>query len=299
MPHSSNIKDDLFSRAFPFSPRPSPKPLPSRPVSNAIKFHILTKDNHDGYVVSVSQKRIRHLRHVLLESGLNEIDGERACREILGMAQRDGKSRCGSTFYSLTKQDFDAAVVRVITSTGMTVQTQTTLTTILREIFSAFEAGGTGKADAFDVACGFAVLCQGKKSDKLEYAFEILDRDKQGYLTREDTIRYLRSFLVVLLTIVTTSAVESDYLEDSMTTMNGQKCDMSLASISRAIEMGCRWASDQAMKCSRGNDCISFDDFAAWYTRIGFGNIPWLELLDLNKWVLNAIDVEAATPIPG
>ncbi|KAG7356343.1 EF hand domain containing protein [Nitzschia inconspicua] len=293
MPQTSHDKDDLFSKAFPFSPKPSPKPQPPQPSSNAIKFHILTRDNHDGYVVSVSQKRIRRLRHLLIESGLNVIDGEQACREILGMAQRDGKSRSGSTFYSLTKQDFDAAVVRVITSTTMSVQTQTTLTTILREIFNAFDVGGTGKADAFDVACGFAVLCRGKKSDKLEYAFEILDRDKQGFLSREDTIRYLRSFLVVLLTIVTTSSVESDHSDDCMTTMSGEKCDMSMASISRAIELGCRWASDQAMKSSSNDDALSFDDFAAWYTRIGYGNIPWLELLDLSKWILNVSPGEA------
>lgn len=299
MPHPSHDKDDLFSKAYPFSPKPSPKPQPPLPVSNAIKFHILTRDNHDGYVVSVSQKRIRRLRHVLLESGLHVIDGEQACREILGMAQRDGKTRSGSTFYSLTKQDFDAAVVRVITSTTMSVQTQTTLTSILREIFSAFDVGGTGKADAFDVACGFAVLCRGKKSDKLEYAFEILDRDKLGYLSREDTIRYLRSFLVVLLTIVTTTSIESDPSEDSMTTMSGENCDTSFASISRAIEMGCRWASDQAMKSSRNDDVLSFDDFAAWYTSIGYSNIPWLELLDLSKWVLNVMNGEATVPHAG
>jgi Ca2+-binding EF-hand superfamily protein len=169
----------------------------------------------------------------------------------------------------------------------MSVETQTTLTTILREIFSAFDRDGTGKASAFDIACGFAVLCRGKKSDKLEYAFEILDRDKQGFLTRRDTIRYLRSFLVVLLTIVTTNAVESDYLEDSVTTMCGDKCDTSMSSINRAIEQGCQWAADQAMKGSHDSNALSFDDFAAWYTRIGYGNIPWLELLDLNKWVLN------------
>jgi Ca2+-binding EF-hand superfamily protein len=287
MPQPSHDKDDLFSKSFPFSPKPSPKPQPPEPSPNSIKFHILTKDNHDGYVVSVGQKRIHHLRHVLFESGLHDIDGEHACREILAKAQRDGKSPSGSTNYVLTKGDFDSAVVRIITSQNMSVETQTTLTTILREIFSAFDRDGTGKASAFDIACGFAVLCRGKKSDKLEYAFEILDRDKQGFLTRRDTIRYLRSFLVVLLTIVTTNAVESDYLEDSVTTMCGDKCDTSMSSINRAIEQGCQWAADQAMKGSHDSNALSFDDFAAWYTRIGYGNIPWLELLDLNKWVLN------------
>jgi len=72
-----------------------------------------------------------------------------------------------------------------------------------------------------------------------------------------------------------------------MTPLNGEKCDKSTTAISQAIEMGCRWASDQAMKSSRTNDSISFDDFADWYTRVGFSNIPWLELLDLNKWAIS------------
>ena len=31
---------------------------------------------------------------------------------------------------------------------------------------------------------------------------------------------------------------------------------------------------------------VCFDDFAEWYTQGGYGSIPWLELLDLKKWVL-------------
>jgi hypothetical protein len=247
----------------------------------------VTTDNHDGYVVSVSQKRIRHLRHVLLESGLHEIDGEHACREILSKAYRDDKARPGSTNYILTKKDFDSAVIRIITSRSMSVETQTTLTAILREIFCAFDYEGTGKANAFDVACGFTVLCKGKKSDKLEYSFEILDRAKRGYLSRADSVRYLRSFLIVLLTMVTTNSLDSDLVEDSMTTLSGEKCDKSLKSISMAVEMGCRWASEQAMKGVHGShDTITFDDFAHWYSTKGYQAIPWLELLDLNKWAL-------------
>jgi Ca2+-binding EF-hand superfamily protein len=288
----SHDKEDFdfskLTRSFPFSPKPSPKPQPPPQNANSLKFHLLTKDNHDGYVVSVSHKRINHLRHVLLESGLNQIDGEHACREILGKAQRVGSSHSGASKYVLSKRDFDSAMVRIITSRSMSVETQTTLTSILREIFSAFDFEGTGKANAFDVACGFTVLCQGKKSDKLEYAFEILDRGKQGFLSRSDTIRYLRSFLIVLLTMVTTDSLDTDFNDDVVTTVSGEKCERSMAAVSQAIEMGCRWASDQAMQSHRDNhDGITFDDFADWYTRIGYNNIPWLELLDLNKWVIN------------
>lgn len=290
MQQSSNDKEDAvlskLAQSFQFSPRPSPKPKPSA-RSNSLKFHVFTDDNHGGYIVSLSQKRIRHLRHVLVESGLHQIDGEEACREILAKACRDSKSRSHASHYVLTKDDFDSAMRRVIASRNMSVDTQRTLSDMLNEIFFAFDHDGMGRADAFDVACGFTVLCQGKKSDKLEYAFEILDRGKRGFLSRTDTTRYLRSFLTVLLNIVSTDALDSDFVDDVMTTMNGEKCDKSIMTMGRTVDLGCQWASDQAMKGSSGNrDSISFDDFADWYTRVGYSNIPWLELLDLNKWVV-------------
>jgi hypothetical protein len=294
MQQPSHDKDDIdfskLAKSYSFSPRPSPKPLPPPPErQNSIKFHLVTKDNHDGYVVSVSQRRIRHLRHVLLDSGLHQIDGEHACGEILAKAYRDEKAPPGTTNYVLTKKDFDFAIIRIITSRSMSVETQTTLTTILREIFAAFDYEGTGKANAFDVACGFTVLCKGKKSDKLEYSFETLDRAKRGYLSRADSVRYLRSFLIVLLTMVTTNALDSDFMEDSMMTLSGEKCDRSLKAIAQVVEKGCRWASDQAMKgVNSSQDTITFDDFAHWYSTKGYQAIPWLELLDLNKWALGA-----------
>jgi Ca2+-binding EF-hand superfamily protein len=290
MQQPSHEKEDRalskLVHSFPFSPKPSPEASPPA-RSNSVKFHVVTDDNHSGYVVSLSQKRIRHLRHILMESGLHQIDGEVACREILAQAYRDSKSRSRSSHYVLTKDDFDSAMRRVISSRSMSVDTQRALSDILNEIFFAFDYDGMGRADAFDVACGFTVLCQGKKSDKLEYAFEILDWAKRGYLSRADTTRYLRSFLTVLLNIVSTDALDSDFVDDVMTTMNGEKCDKSIMTMGQVVDLGCQWASDQAMASRDGNrESISFDDFADWYTRVGYSNIPWLELLDLNKWVV-------------
>jgi hypothetical protein len=89
--------------------------------------------------------------------------------------------------------------------------------------------------------------------------------------------------------MVTTNALESDFMEDSMMTLSGEKCDRSLKAIAQVVEKGCRWASDQAMKGVNGSqDTITFDDFAHWYSTKGYQAIPWLELLDLNKWALGA-----------
>ena len=287
---SQDKEDAVLSklvRSFPYSPKPSPKAKSPPRNSNPLKFHIVTDDSQDGYCFSVSQKRLCHLRHVLCESGLPKIDGEKASKEILAKAYRDGKSNSRNSHY-VTKEGFDSAMRTVIVSRNMSVDTQRTLSNLLNDIFMAFDYDGTGKANAFDIACGFTLLCQGKKSDKLEYAFEILDRDKGGFLLSSDVTRYLRSFLLVLVKITSSSSLDSDFVDDVMTSMSGEKCDNSISTISRAVDMGCQWAAQKAMKGSRGiRDTISFDDFADWYTRVGHSNIPWVELLDLNKWIIS------------
>ena len=295
MQQSSQDKEDAelskLVKSFPYSPKPSPKAKdsPRNPNSLALKFHIVIDDNHDGYVFSVSQKRIRHLRHVLMESGIHKIDCEKASKEILSKSyQENDKSSSRNSNYVLTKDGFDSAMRKVIVSRTMSVDTQRTLSNLLNDIFFAFDYDGIGKTNAFDVACGFTLLCQGKKSDKLEFAFETLDREKVGFLKRSDVTRYLRSFLLVLVKMASASTLDSDFIDDAMTKMSGDKCDSSISTMSKAVEMGCEWATVQAMKGGRGiRDRISFDDFAEWYTRIGHSNIPWVELLDLNKWIIS------------
>jgi len=294
MQQSSQDKEDAelskLVKYFPYSPKPSPKASHPQRTQNslALKFHIVIDDNHDGYIFSVSQKRISHLRHVLMESGLHKVDCEKASEEILAKSYRDTKSKSRSS-YVLTKDGFDSAMRKVIVSRTMSVDTQRTLSNLLNDIFYAFDSDKMGKADAFDIACGFTLLCRGKKSDKLEFAFETLDREKGGYLKRLDLTRYLRSFLLVLVKMTSANFLDSDYIDDGMTKINGAKCDVSNSAMTKAVDMGCEWATVQVLEGGRGvRDKISFDDFAEWYTRVGHSNIPWVELLDLNKWITGA-----------
>lgn len=291
-------KDDAelskLVKSFPYSPKPSPKAIhpPRTQDSLALKFHIVIDDNHEGFIFSVSQKRITHLRHVLMESGLYRVDCEKASKEILAKSYREAKSNGRGSTYVLTKEGFDSAMRKVIVSRTMSVDTQRTLSNLLNDIFFAFDYDGMGKANAFDVACGFTLLCRGKKSDKLEFAFETLDREKGGYLKRSDLTRYLRSFLSVLVKLASANSLDSDFIDDGMTKINGDKCDISNTAMSKAVDMGCEWATVQVMEGGRGvRDTITFDDFAEWYTRVGHSNIPWVELLDLNKWIIGTDNV--------
>ena len=268
--------------SVPFSMTPSPSNARGS-SSNALKFHLVSSEEHGGYMVSVSQKRVRHLRHVLVESGLFNIDAEVACQKILSKA-KDNR---------LKKDDFDSAMRGIVSGRGkgaMSVETQRALSDLLEFIFTAFDREKTGRVDAAELACGFTVLCNGKKSDKLEYAFEVLDVNRQGKLNRREVSSYLRSFLTVLLCVTTSSHLHSNPAEDSVLYMDGKPCDRDAAAMTSAADAGSTWASAQAFKgCYSGRtelDHLNFDDFADWYTKKGYSCIPWLELLDLRKWVI-------------
>jgi len=194
----------------------------------------------------------------------------------------------------LEKDDFDSAMRGILASgkgsSEMSVDTQRVLSDILAYIFNSFDRSNSGKPNALEIACGFTVLCNGKKSDKLEHAFEVLDKNRVGKLPRSEMQNYLRSFLTVLLCVTCSNYLQRDVDEDKMVFMDGSPCEMDPSTVSKAAEVGSEWAASQAFKgCFSGRaeeDMLNFDDFADWYTRKGYSCIPWLELLDLRKWVI-------------
>jgi Ca2+-binding EF-hand superfamily protein len=294
-PSTDKDEDDLrspkLSKSFSFSPQEDELPVPER-RGNPLKFQLITNEEHGGYTLSLSQTRIHHFRQILEQSGFHGLDAETACNEILRASASSKKGEA-----TITRKAFDSAMDRLLPSKNEgSVHEQRDLSTVLRGIFDAFDHEGKGEPSALQVACGFTVLCKGKKSDKLEFAFEVLDKKKRGQLSESDMANYLRSFLTVLLSISFSSFLDNDPLEDTLSTMKGHRCERSADAIARAVEKGAEWASSVAFKgfeeAKRGETSadnetsITFDDFADWYTTAGFRTIPWLELLDLRKWVI-------------
>jgi len=311
-PSSDKENDGIPANAFSRSPpqnRDSGHTASneSKAAGNSLKFNLVTNENHGGYMVSISQTRVRHFKQILTESGLCRIDAETACKQILSKASRNGKNQTKSKLLkknhqmgaeeemlTLTRDDFDSAMCTILAGgdgkSSMGATTQRVLSDLLGCIFDAFDRLQAGAPNAVEVACGFTVLCKGKKSDKLEYAFELLDADRDGKLSRREMSNYLRSFLTALLSISNATCLENDESNDHMTTLNGTRCDRRNSTVGRAVDAGSKWAADQSFKASykarRGSESSTFDDFAEWYTSVGYSSIPWLELLDLRKWVL-------------
>ena len=138
------------------------------------------------------------------------------------------------------------------------------------------------------VACGFSIFCGGKKNHKLEYAFDLLDQDKDGKLSRRGMFKYLRAFLTVVMALSISAFGRTFGQAGKLISLDGDYSHN--LSITDAIDAGAAWATEQVfmldhVRSSNSRD-VTFDDFAEWYTRGGFKSIPWLELLDLKKWVL-------------
>jgi Ca2+-binding EF-hand superfamily protein len=285
------IRSPKLSKSFSFSPQEDELDVPER-RGNPLKFQLITNEEHGGYTLSLSQTRIHHFRQILEQSGFHGLDAETACNEILRASTSRKK---GET--TITRRAFDSAMDRLLPSKNKgSVKEQRDLDTVLKGIFDSFDHEGKGEPSAIQVACGFTVLCKGKKSDKLEFAFEVLDKKKRGQLSEGDMANYLRSFLTVLLSISFSTFLDNDPMEDTLSTMKGHRCERSADAIARAVEKGAEWASSVAFKgfeeakrvqSSPGSETsMTFDDFADWYTTAGYRTIPWLELLDLRKWVI-------------
>jgi hypothetical protein len=204
------------------------------------------------------------------------------CNRILSKASKSKNPK-------LTKESFDAAVSSILAKANNDeFISDPVLLDLLRGIFYSFDRERSGKTSAIEVACGFTVLCHGKKSDKLEFAFEVLDKRKKGHLSKTDMTNYLRSFLTVLLSIAFSPSLDADTRSDSLTTLKGYECEASPATLTKAADAGAKWAASMAfhsLRNSREEPSMSFDEFAEWYTSSGYSSIPWLELFDLRKWV--------------
>ncbi|KAL7507518.1 hypothetical protein ACHAXN_005635 [Cyclotella atomus] len=242
---------------------------------NALKFHLFSNDHHRGYMISIRPTEVSQLHRIVTETALCQADASTVCNFILSEA----KSNRSKNTRTLSKRAFHAAMTKVcqqISQKILTGSTRHELTAFLDKLFSSFDRPKKGSVHALEIACGITVLCGGRKSDKLEHVFELFDEDKDTLLTQKEVARFIQSFLVVLMSI-----------SSSISLLDGGACTNDDATLVSAIETGSEWASAQvfeALKPPNGKVC--FDDFADWYTKGGYQHIPWLELLDLKKWVL-------------
>ena len=250
-------------------------PASSQEDQNALKFHLFSNEHHRGYIISIRPTEVSQLNRIVTETSLCQADASTVCNFILS----ESKSNRSKNTRTLSKRAFHAAMTKVCQQINQKVIAKSTkqeLSTFLDRLYCSFDRPKKGSVQALEIACGITVLCGGRKSDKLEHVFDLFDEDKDSHLSQKEVTQFIRSFLVVLMSI-----------SSSITLLDGSACSNDDSTLVRAIEAGSEWASTQVFEALRpSSDKVCFDDFADWYTKGGYNSIPWLELLDLNKWVL-------------
>ena len=129
-----------------------------------------------------------------------------------------------------------------------------------------------------ELIAGLTILCTGDKSDKLAVAFDAFDRENQGTLSRYDLIRFLRSFVSVLLSL--TEGIRSK--EAGSVDDGAHMSSLALSAEVTAVQLSEEIFASLGLDLDSG--VVAFDEFAEWYSTEGYDSLQWLELLDRRKW---------------
>ena len=212
--------------------------------------------NH--FTLNITESTIHALNRFIIQSGFLNLQLN-TVSEVLSHLSKDGL---------LTKSQFDEGM-KYLLSDDLSEVDKVGCLMILSSIFYTFDRTDSDAVDVTDLVCGLAVICNGSKSSKLAFTFDLMDEDDDNILTKRGLWRYFRSFLCVLLTV------------------SGASLDMSTEEIVGVCDDCAVWTSAQLLSSlhpSARSGC-NFENLADWYTTGGYQVATWLELLDLSKWL--------------
>lgn len=212
--------------------------------------------NH--FSLNITESTINALNRFIIKSGFLNLQLN-TVSDVLFHLSKDGL---------LTKNHFDEGM-KYLLSDDISEVDKVGCLMILSSIFYTFDRTDSDAVDVTDLVCGLAVICNGSKSSKLAFTFDLMDEDGDNMLTKRGLWRYFRSFLCVLLTV------------------SGAALDMSTEEIVGVCDDCAVWTSAQLLSSlspSARNGC-NFENLADWYTTGGYQVATWLELLDLSKWL--------------
>ena len=122
----------------------------------------------------------------------------------------------------------------------------------------------------------FAVLVSGRKSEKLHFAFQLFDTDQDDLLSFDEMTKYFKCFLTMIFALNTLEQDADTGAQLSNNIMIEDSAGHIVTRVVKETDSGTPEISDEIT--------ISFESFADWYTKGGFQNTLWLELVDLHKW---------------
>ena len=158
-------------------------------------------------------------------------------------------------------------------------------------VFATLDRSSSGEVDVCDLIIALsALLYTGSKSEKLAFAFDLLDENGDGRLTRRNLWRFFRCFIATILLMACPEVSPGDFLQilaDEAAAWVTSRVFSSVKDSLIDVEAAHRTTDPGSAEDEGGTDVtsVSFDEIAEWYSSEGCHTSSWIELLNISKWV--------------
>jgi len=260
-----------------------------------------------SFHIDITEENLIMLRNLVRRTGFASLTPQHV-ESLMMKHARKTKHKYGETLYIISRSQFGKFIREIIPKESSkhfdNVEIEN-FSNYFTNFFTCFDYSWSelnkDEVNAKELMVGFSFLFAGNKSSKLAAAYEMLDVDRVGYLTQRGLMQYLRSYLTMLAGISLLSSNKKTTTQIRKGLMSTKRDDAFLA-----VENGAKWTLSHFTKAFeqdnmnistyRGNrnNNVTFEDFAKWYTEGGYTVAPWLELLDLQKF-LSLIGNESST----
>jgi len=219
-------------------------------------------------LINISEDNLHALKDLVQRTNLMQRTAADICKTLLHAScprQVNGKD-----LQILHKKDFERTIRVIIPEYAfaqLTKEEQRSFSDSLFDFFSCFEQGRSslheGEVDAKEFAVGFCFFCSGNKSTKLAVGYELLDSKRRGYLTEDQLLRYLQSYLTMLVGMSLLSPTDKRQRRTPLTPERRK-------TMRAAIESGAKWTLGHFLKASgQTKNEYTFECFASWYSKGG------------------------------
>lgn len=251
-------------------------------------------------LINISEDNLKALQALVQRTNLMQCSAADVCQSLVHAGTRRTMSN-GKECTVLVREDFIRTVRTSIIPdycyARLSEEEKKGTLESFTDFFYCFEGGKSplheGEVDLKEFAVGFCFFCAGNKSSKLSSGFDLLDSKQRGYLTEDQLLRYLQSYLTMLLGMSLLVPFQRKSGRRRQTFSPEKRKTMRIA-----IENGAKWTLGHFLRASgQVKNEYTFESFATWYSEGGYNIAPWLELLDLTK-VLTLIAADPVSPDP-
>lgn len=263
-----------------------------------VSFDFSGSDHPTPLCISISEDNLYALRQFVTRTGLMNCPAPEICKRLLKLANR--RVFGDEALLTLQRDTWLSSIDKLLGRTAweqLNTAERAAFSGCFAEIFACYEGSKSflrsDEVDLQEFAVGFCFFCAGNKSQKLATGFEMLDDKRKLSLSQEELLRYLNSYLTMLVAMSLLKPISQRNVPTKMT-------EEERHTLRQAVECGSRWTLSHFVKHLGNNDfearkdSYSFEKFASWYSGGGYEVAPWLELLDLTK-VFSLIPSSAPT----